>query len=142
MTTDVLRFEFGALTEFISPSGKHYLRGEIEGMKITLLPEPDREPAQGGVMRWSVWCSPKPGKARHVRAPAVPASEPLATRAQARATAKGRQEAAVQDILDRYGRIDGAGDPLPPSLAPEVVEQEVHEDLDLLHTPLDLHLRG
>lgn len=136
MSNDILRFEFGTLTEFISPTGTRFLRGEIEGMKITLIPEPLREPAQDGVMRWSVWASPAPGRARHVKPPAIPAPDQSAVSASARPSQKARQQAAVEDILHRYGRINDLGDPLPPALSDREREPALSEEPDLLHTPL------
>lgn len=109
MTSDVLRFEFGTLTEFVAPNGKRFLRGTVDGLTLTAIPEPDREPAAGGVMRWSLWASPTPSKARNVRGP-VPAQAPAVSKP---ATKAQREERAVDDIRLRYGAIPARGDDVP-----------------------------
>jgi hypothetical protein len=136
MSNDILRFEFATLTEFVAPNGARYLRGAIDGLTLTAIPEPDREPAAGGVARWSLWASPTPGRARHVKTPAIPAPPEAASHSLARPSKRERQEAAVQDILDRYGRINDLGDPLPPALPDREREPASSEEPDLLRIPL------
>lgn len=134
--SDILRFEFATLTEFVAPNGARYLRGAIDGLTLTAIPEPDREPAAGGVARWSLWASPTPGRARHVRVPAIPAPQEPAAHFLARPSKQERQEAAVQGVFDRYGRVLDPGDPLPPAPCDRASDCLLEDESDPLRTPL------
>lgn len=134
MSSDVLRFEFGTLTEFRTPNGRRYLRGDIGGLRFTLIEEPDREPAAGGVMRWSVTASPAPGKARHVH---VPAFEDVRARETSIKPASKVDivRAAAADAIARHGKIPPGGDPLPADLTAPA-QNDIEDGIRLLETPL------
>lgn len=143
MSNDVLRFEIGTLTEFVTPAGRRYLRGDIGGLRFTVAEELDREPAPGGVARWSVVASPTPGKARHVLTPlparlAAPAgpSKVMAWNLSAAA----RTRAATADAIERNGALPDGGDPLddvyPAPANSAARDAELQAAIDLLHTPV------
>ncbi|MBN9454931.1 MAG: hypothetical protein J0I42_23565 [Bosea sp.] len=133
MTTDVLRFEIGTATEFVAPNGKRYLRGNFEGLCFTAYPDPEREPAEGGVARWVVMASPAPGKARHVRVPAIPL--PPVVETVARPSAAQRLRDAATDAIARYRAIPPGGDRLDDILAAEPYD-ECESDIPLMERPL------
>lgn len=139
MTTDRLRFEIGSVTEFTAPNGRRYFRGDIGGLRVTLVDEPDRDPAAGGQMRLSVWASPAPGKARHVRVPAPdapPAEQEPAVFHNSRAMTKAeRERAAAKDVIARHGPIPPGGDSLDDAFLP-LLDPDLAEAMRALETPL------
>ncbi len=140
MSSDVLRFEIATLTEFVTTSGRRYLRGDIGGLRFTIAEEPEREPAAGGVARWSVVASPAPGKARHVMAPA-PQGAPATTKVimAPQMSEAARLAAAAADVIERNGAIPPQGDRIDdlfPAPAQAVPDDELQAAIDLLHRPI------
>lgn len=134
MTNDVLRFEIGTATEFIAPNGRRYLRASFGGLSFTAYPDPDREPAAGGIARWVVIASPAPGKARHVRVPAREDASPRDVSVKP-ATKAELLRSAAEDAIARHGAIPTGGDPLPESLAAPASD-DIEDTIALLETPV------
>jgi hypothetical protein len=133
MTGPVPSFEFGFFTEYVTPSGRRYLRATIGGLCFTAIADPDRRPLPGGVMCWPVVTTPAPGRARNIRAPAsTPAqiAEPTARQSDAQ-----RLREAAADAIARNGAILLDGDPLD-DLFPAADEPDVEEAIRLFETPL------
>lgn len=130
MSSDVLRFEIGTVTEVTASNGRRYFRGDIGGLRVTFVDEPERDPADGGRMRLSVWASPAPGKARHVRAPAV--LPPPIVETVARPSAAQRLRDAADDAITRNGAIPPGGDQLH-DIFPAT---DLEEAMRLFETPL------
>lgn len=113
--TDALRFPIGRLTRFVSPSGAEYMRGRLGGLTITVVAEPDAEPAAGGDMSFVMLASATPGGIPYARQrkspvhsnpapeaarPSAPANLPKVASAPKRSRAEQQELAAAMILLE------------------------------------------
>uniref|UniRef100_A0A9E7ZKJ5 Uncharacterized protein n=1 Tax=Bosea sp. NBC_00436 TaxID=2969620 RepID=A0A9E7ZKJ5_9HYPH len=124
--SDVLRFRISTMTEFLAPTGRRYLRGDVGGLRLTFVEEPGRDPADGGAIKWSAWVSPATEAAPSARHPA-PARTPAFTPRKPPTKAE-RETGMLADVQLRMGAIPIGGDDIPAL--------GVQDEDDILSRPL------
>ncbi|MBN9439360.1 hypothetical protein [Bosea sp. (in: a-proteobacteria)] len=132
---DGVAVEIAELGEYVAPNGRRYLRADLDGVRVTLIQEPGREPADGGVMRYSAWISPAPRKARNIMhpAPSGALAEPNKVMAWNSSVA-ARTRAATSEAIERNGALPDGGDPLDDVYP--TADGEFRAAVDLLNTPV------
>jgi hypothetical protein len=144
MSQNVLKFEIARATEFATESGRRYIRLRLQGLLLTLVPDPEPD-TNTGLLGYSVMASPAAGFARRVTSPAPAAqgapAEPRVVMREKLSKA-ACQDAAAAEVIERNGAIPPGGDtlsdlfPAPAGAAPDSDEPDIRAAIALLETPV------
>ena len=122
--SDTLRFQIGTANGHNLPNGRQYIRLDIGGLRLTLVAEPNDEPAPGAVMSYSVWSSQCPKPLARPRRRTTPQPEPVL------ATAPPAEPEVLRDLAGA-GSVRG-----PASLSAKARVESAALDIRFWHGPL------